>query len=138
MKTVANLACKINHTAPGDCWNQSWKLTLLFSASEVVLSQVRQQGGAGRREGQAGSRRGASRGSVLRELAFQAWRNPQAPSGQCRAASEPGACLSCSPCPPRTCPAGAQPGVCLVGELHRCGHLPLLLHGGPRAGPRLL
>jgi hypothetical protein len=73
MKTVANLACEINHIAPGDCWNQSWKLTLLFSASEVVLSQVQQQNGqAG---GKGGSRRGASSGLLVAGSAFKPGRN---------------------------------------------------------------
>ncbi|PRW60763.1 Amino acid permease 2 [Chlorella sorokiniana] len=39
MKAIATFACSINGIE--NCWNQSWKLTLLFSASQVVLSQIR-------------------------------------------------------------------------------------------------
>ncbi|KAI7842736.1 hypothetical protein COHA_003665 [Chlorella ohadii] len=38
MKAIATFACSINGI--DNCWNQTWKLTLLFSASQVFLSQV--------------------------------------------------------------------------------------------------
>ena len=34
------MACDEQGIAPADCWSQTWKLTLLFGAAEVVLSLV--------------------------------------------------------------------------------------------------
>lgn len=51
LKTIATMSCEVGGVAPGDCFNESWKLTLIFSAGEAILSQV----------GAAQTRRTASR-----------------------------------------------------------------------------
>ncbi|EFN59501.1 hypothetical protein CHLNCDRAFT_138133 [Chlorella variabilis] len=40
LKTIATMSCEVGGVAPGDCFNESWKLTLIFSAGEAILSQV--------------------------------------------------------------------------------------------------
>lgn len=40
LKTVANFACDEQGIAEPDCFNQTWKLTLIFGAFEVLLSLV--------------------------------------------------------------------------------------------------
>ncbi|KAL4431936.1 hypothetical protein ABPG77_000203 [Micractinium sp. CCAP 211/92] len=41
MKTIAQRSCAIQGIAQEDCWSTTWKLTLLFGASQCLLSQVK-------------------------------------------------------------------------------------------------
>jgi hypothetical protein len=95
LKTIANDACQINGIAPGDCFNQSWKLTLIFSASEVILSQV------GRAAAVPGScvsvcvcGRGETGGARVRARAATATVQPLAIPCRCPAWRRPGGCPS--------------------------------------------
>ncbi|KDD72521.1 transmembrane amino acid transporter protein, partial [Helicosporidium sp. ATCC 50920] len=38
---IAQVGCDWSGTAPGDCFDSTWKLTVIFGAAEILLSQVK-------------------------------------------------------------------------------------------------